>query len=707
MRGLTILAALGLALVLGSCAEPGAPRPAPSRVAAPAPVASAAPAAEAPGPGVRATLLPAAPQASVRKTPPSPAVRAGDVSLNFPGVDVQIVAKAVLGDMLGVQYSLAPDLHTPVTVVTSRPIARADVFRFVEAAFAAGGVAMTNRGGVYMVLPVEQARGQAPVVEGGVPGFATEEIKLAYVGAEQFRKLIDPVLPNVITNVDPARNVIFVAGSSGQRASVRDLVRQFDVNWLRNTSFALFVPQRTDSRLIVSSLDRLINADNAPTKGLVHLIAMDRLNGILAITTQPQYLEDVRRWIEVLDHEGESSERRIFVYRVQNGRSSDLAKVLANAFGANARNDRPRTGPEATPVTRDDLTLPGTPPGGSGGLGGSGGAQPGGLGSSGGGLQQGLGSGGGQSSGATSVDIQSDDLKVKISSDETNNAIVVYGTPRDYAVVEEALRKLDVTPYQVMIEAAITEVTLTDALRYGVQWQFAKGRDSTSLSEGATGTPVSIFPGFSFFHSGNSISAALNALESLTKINVVSAPKLMVLNNQTATLQVGDQVPIVTSSAVSTVGSNSPIVNAVEYRDTGIILKITPRVNSSGMVLLDVAQEVSDVTPTTTSNINSPTISTRKIATSIAVQDGEVIALGGLISNSQTNGKAGLPYLSRIPVLSGLLFGKNDNHGTRTELLVLLRPRVIRNVDDGRALTEDLREKLQALKPLMAKEPFP
>jgi general secretion pathway protein D len=299
-------------------------------------------------------------------------------------------------------------------------------------------------------------------------------------------------------------------------------------------------------------------------------------------------------------------------------------------------------------------------------------------------------------------------MRLTISADETNNAIVVFGTGRDYAVVEEALRKLDILPYQVLIEAAITEVSLTDNLRYGVQWNFQAGETNFALGEGETASPVRAFPGFSFFYSNNNdISATLNALEKRTNIKVISAPKLLVLNNQTAVLQVGDQVPITTQSATSVVTSNAAIVNSVEYRDTGVILKVTPRVNASGLVLLDIAQEVSDVQTNQTSKIDSPTISTRRIATSIAAQDGQVIALGGMFRNSQSFGKNGLPLLSRIPILGGLLFGSNNNQTNRTELLVILKAHVLRSIDDGRAVTEELRAKLRTLEPFKTQGTMP
>jgi general secretion pathway protein D len=660
--------ALAVPLLLQGCAAP--PRPANFQTAL---AASVEPESEPlPQPEVRATIVGGEPRAAIATQSAAVSPRSGDISLNFPAADVRAVAKAVLGDILRVPFTVSPSVTAPVTVVTSRPIARSSVLAFFEEALKAAGVALVPQNGAFLLLPVDQARASGMVVGSQSTGYGTEIVQLEFVNADEMRKLLDPILPGVISQTDPSRNALVIAGTTGQRGSARELLKQFDVNWLRNMSFALFVPQRTDSRLIVPELEKLINAPDAPTKGMVRLIAMDRLNGILAVSVQRQYLEDVRRWIEILDREGQNSEPQLFVYRVQNGRSRDLAKTLNAAFGnaseggeraiaGDTLNDRPigqepeRRAPEA-PGQKSSVPL--DQPGKAGGM------------------------------------------HAKITSDETNNALLVFGTPREYALIEEALRKLDVLPYQVLIEAAITEVSLNDDMRYGVQWNFQAGDTNFALTDGTGPNPTRVFPGFSFFYSNASdISATLNALEERTNIKVISAPKLLVLNNQTAALQVGDQVPVSTQSAVGVQNPDSPIVNTIEYRDTGVILKVTPRVNAGGLVLLDVAQEVSDVSATKTSDINSPTISTRRISTSIAVQDGQVIALGGLIRDSKSFGKTGLPLLSRLPLLGGLLFGRTNDTQRRTELIVLLKPRVIRTVEDGRAITEELRAKIRTLEP--------
>lgn len=634
-------------------------------------------------------------------SPQAVQMKDGDISLNFPSADVRVVAKAVLGDLLKLPYSVAPGLATVVTVVTPRPIARSSVIAFLEDTLRTANLALVERGGAFSIELIDQARASGGI--GSPIGFSNEIFQLQFVSADEMKRLLDPVLPGLVTQADNATGRLTLSGTTGQRNNARELLKQFDVNWLRNMSFALLVPQRSDSRLIVPELDKLINAPDAPTRGLVRLISMEKLNGILAVSSQRQYLDDVYRFVEILDREGQNNEPRLFVYRVQNGRSRDLTRTLNNAFG-NASTSG------STDSNAQAIAFEQSPDGGNGRERQSSGQTGNGQQAQ-GGAPQSLPPG--SINPGAPIDSQASGgglLRARISSDDTNNAILVYGTPREYALIEDALRKLDILPFQVLIEAAITEVSLTNDLRFGLQWNFSPDNSNGTLTESTTSLNlVRNVPGFSFaFSPSSTINGVLNTLESKTNVNVVSAPKLLVLNNQTAVLQVGDQVPIATQNSTSTIDPNAPTINSIEYRDTGVILKVTPRVNASGLVLLDVAQEVSDVNTTAArgTGINSPTISTRRISTSVAVQDGEVLALGGLIRNTQTKGKVGFPFLSQIPVIGGL-FGRQATGGNKIELIVLLKPRVLRTVDDGRAITDELRAKIKSLEPFKSSGKIP
>ncbi len=673
-----------LAMTTSSCADRLPPQP----ISAPQPPAIVAEAERA-EPQVRSTIIDGEGSPPTPAAPKPQSLKPGNISVNLPKADIRTVAASVQ-EVTGVPIEVDPTANGQVSLVTPGNVARSEIIPLFETALRTANLALVPVGNGYLVRTVAAA--QAPVAADAV-GFGTEVIILQYINAEEVKKVLDGALPGVVTAVDAPGNRVTIAGTTGQRSSARDLLKQFDVNWLRNMSFALFVPERTDARLIVPNLDKLINADNAPTRGLVRLITMDRLNGILAVSTQGQYLEDVRRWIEVLDREGESAQRRIYVYRVQNGRAHDLARTLNQTFG---NGDSDAGGGNGDPFASSDQAAGGTAPTP---------AKPQGQGNA----QQPRNPAGGTSQ--TDSDRQQGATGGRITADEVNNAIVVRATPRDYAEIEDALRLLDVPPYQVMIEAAITEVTLTDTLRYGVQWNWLTGQSNFRITDGTAMPTGPTQAGFSYFLAGNSISAALNALEQRTNVKVVSAPKLITLNNQTAALQVGDQVPIASGSAVSVENPNAPIVNSIEYRDTGVILKVTPRVNAGGLVLLDISQEVSDVNPNGptgggSATPSSPTISTRRISTSVAVQDGQVIALGGLFKDSKTFGKNGLPLLSRIPIV-GALFGNHNNTQNRTELIVLLKPHVIRTPDDGRAVTEEMRSKLRTLEPFRTQGTIP
>ncbi len=696
------------ALALAACASVADRRP-----AAPAPAPRPAPRAQAP------VAAPKADTRQVRTTivrgtpvtpppPPAPVIRpGGDVTLNFPSVDVQAVAKAVLGDVLGLKYAVDPSIHGVVTIRTPSPIRRVDVLPLFEEALKAADLALADRGGIYTVVPLSTARGSAPLVGPADTGFGNETIVLRFANAEEVKKLLDPVVPGAIAQADPARNVLIVSGTTTQRRSVRELVGQFDVDWLKGMSFALLVPQRTDARLIAPELDKLLNGPGSQSAGLVRLITMERLNGILAISAQPQYLDDVRRWVEVLDREGEAAERRLFVYHVQNGRAADLAKVLDGAFGLAApRGDDTSNVPGGSAASSNVENYGGAAPRAFGSSPSQLVVQVGGQAARGSSTSPGTSSSGqtatsGQpgAPGQPDQNSQNNPNGTTITADETNNAIVVFAIPREYTLIEDALLKLDVPPLQVLIDATISEVTLNHNLQYGIQWYFASAQSTGALTQGTTSTPVQNFPGFSFlFQHGTDVTATLNALAKITDVTVLSAPKLMVLNNHTASIEVGDQVPIATSSATSTITSGAPTVNSIEYRDTGVILKVTPRVNTGGLVLLDISQEVSDVSNTSTSTLDSPTIQQRKISTSVAVQDGETLALGGLIKNEVTKLRSTIPILGDIPIL-GHLFGDTGNILVRTELVVLLTPRVVRTPVDADAITRELRAKMHLAPP--------
>ncbi|MDH3240830.1 MAG: hypothetical protein OEO83_09195 [Alphaproteobacteria bacterium] len=492
----------------------------------------------------------------------------------------------------------------------------------------------------------------------------------------------------------------------------------FDVDWLAGLSLALVPLEFVNPEVLVKEIGAVLGQDkDNPLAGVLRFVPMARLNSVLVISTQPAYLARAQAIIEKLDQGGSGTDRQLFVYRVQNSDATALADTLGQVFGtggsAAPRDLRSILAPQLAPArvnirpgsqgsgaaTQQQAATAGRTSGtlssGAAARGGTGASRAP-FGARGGGAAQSAPAGAGSSASFT---INGSD-QIRVVADRTNNAILVWSTPVDYRMVVSVLRKLDQVPLQVLIEATIAEVTLTDSLRYGLQWFFRNGDSSVTLSTAASGAVSSSFPGFSYFLDGRNVKAVLDALETVTDLNVISSPQLMVLDNQTAELQVGDQVPIVTQQSQSTTDAASPIINSIEYRDTGIILRVTPRVNAGGLVSMTIEQEASLVSDAlTTEGIESPTFRQRRITSTVAVQSGETVVLGGLIQDSRDRSESGVPFLRSIPGL-GLLFGSKARDNNRTELLVLITPRAVTNQREVRRVTEELRQRLRAVVPL-------
>ena len=614
------------------------------------------------------------------------------ISLNFVNSDVRDVAKAILGDYLHLNYELAPDLKGTVTIQTSQPLTRSQVMPIFDQLLRLNGMAVVLSNDVYRVASISESGptvgpvSPSPRDRRGLMGYGIEVVPIKFISATEMQKLLEPLAPaQGIVHVDSARNILIIEGTQEERQTILDDIALFDVDWMAGMSFAVFNPTYIDAAELDRELTEILGKFNSPVANVVRLVPIARLNVLLAISTQPRYLEQLRGWVGRLDKPGQGSDRRVYIYRVQNGRASDLADTLNRIYGGSGQGgnapsspgEPDQSAPSAPPATaaaaapraanRDAPPPAGGPEPASNGDG------PHGL---------------------------------VITTSEPNNALVIYASPQEYQSLQAAIRDLDTAPLQVFLEASIAEVTLTDDMKYGLQYFYQP--DSSNqlvLTDAAAPAIASVLPGFSYvFTNGSSIKIILSAIASKTHVEVISSPKLLVLNNQTASLQVGDRVPVITQQAVSTVTTGAPLVNSVQYQDTGVILKLTPRVNRGGLVMLDITQEVSDVSPTTTSGIDSPTIHERKINSSVAIQDSETVALGGLIVDNRTRDISGIPFLQDIPVL-GNLFRTTHHDDTKTELIVLITPHVVDGVSTARMITDELRRKLPAVQPLLSRAP--
>jgi len=618
------------------------------------------------------------------------------ITLNFVNADIHDVAKAVLGDFLKLNYQIDPGAQGNITLQTSQPLNSKAVLPVLEQALRLNGLALVQQDGIHKIVALSNATrlGNFQTNRTLQPGFGVSVVPLRFVAVAEMQRLIEPMTPSgSILQIDPAQNLMLISGSEQERRAILDEIAMFDVDWLSGMSFALFRPGSVSAKQLTAELGQIISGPDSPVGNLVRLVPIERMNAVLAISPQPRYLEILRTWIERLDKPNETTEQRLFVYRVQNGRATDLAGTLNKVL-----------------LGQGDQTPPGTPARGAGSAPSSQGAvaPPADT------LAHNLGgvipdtqntpgftqAGRDLLYGGTGGDDKAP--RMRITADEVNNALLIMATNKEFDIIEAALRQLDASPQQVLLEASVAEVTLTNELKFGVQFFLQAGsKNSLTLSNGSSGTISASFPGLGYqFTNNGSIAGIISALDSLTHVEVLSSPQVLVLNNQTATLQVGDQVPVITQQSQSTLTTTTAVINSVQYQSTGVILKVTPRVNQGGMVMMDISQEVSSVSSTTSSGIDSPTISQRKISSTVAIHNGETVALGGLITSKKNKSNNGVPVLHNIPVI-GSLFGTNDDQLSRTELLVLITPHVVESQQRAQSVTEELRNKLPSIREMM------
>lgn len=582
--------------------------------------------------------------------------------LNLIDAPIAAAAKNVLGDILGLNYTLDSRIGGSITLQTTNAVSKSTLIDIFEATLVANGATIVQSGGTYQIVPIGEALASTPTVSvpsvaPGGPGIRVQVIELRFVSAEEMRNILSPISrEGSILRVDTARNYIMIAGTSADLSAMREAISVFDVDWMRGMSVALHPLETSKPTEVAKELETIFGTNDGPGAKIIRFVPNERLRSVLVITSRPQYLQRAASWIKQLDRLADTNEERLFVYEIQNRPADELAAVLQSVLssgGSGGPSDSVSPDLQATEITSSEDQQPAIP----------------------------VASGTSSGSAFTVV------------ADAENNALLISTTAREYERVERILQQLDVLPTQVLLEAVIAEVSLTDELKFGVRWFLENGNFSIRFTDLASSLVTPSFPGLGATYNAGDIIFTLNALSSVTDVKVISSPNLMALNNQKAVLQIGDQVPIVTQTSTGVENPNAPVINRIELKDTGVILSMTPRVNSSGRVLLDIEQEVSNVTRTTSSGIDSPTIQQRKVATRVVVNDGEALALGGLIQERKTNARGQVPILGELPVIGNAFKNKTDTIN-RTELIIFIRPRIVRNVREARSVTDEFRRKL-------------
>lgn len=661
-----------------------------------------------------------------------PLADGGAIELNFEDASVQTVAKTVLGDLLGLPFTVDPRVQGRMTLSGGRPMGRTEALATFETALRMNGAALTVGEGVYHVVPAAEVRQPGSPARFADIGTAAGAIGTAFSvyaprhgQASSLKQILEPLYPvQGMVQADPERNLLIVTGTGEERRAVIEAARGFDQDFLAGQSVGVFPLARATPGDVIDELSMIYAIKGAADEG-IRFLPVERMKAVLVVARRAAMLDQAGAWIRRLDQGGDG-ERTINVHPLQHAKAPDVARVLSRLFGSGGGDSTGGSalapnvqGARLSVDAARDAGTAGNARGGGTGLGGGSTASPASGTAAGGSLggQTGLSATptargsrnaagqGAEDPGDTGISSggTGGGAPPRVVAHTTSNSLVIYATPAEYRLIQAAIAKLDIVPQQVMIEATIAEVTLNDALRYGVQY-FLKGNGFANTRGASYGFDrsdqpglQSLLPGFNaVLGSVTDPRVVISALDSITNVKVVSSPQVVVEDNQQALLKVGDQVPVITQQVVSTTTANAPLVNAIEFRDTGVILSVTPRVNADGTVSIDVVQEVSAVSRSADTGVLTPTISQRRIESAVSVRNGQTVALGGLISEDDQGSRSGIPLLSDVPVV-GDLFAYNDRSRRRTELIVFITPRIIRDSNDARRVTEELMGRLQSL----------
>ena len=648
----------------------------------------------------------------------------GSATFNFEGESVHAVVKAILGDMLGQNYVIAPGVQGTVTLGTPKPVSPAEALNLLEMVLGWNNARLVYSGGRYNIIPSDQALAGSVAPRTGpassARGYEVRVVPLRFISASEMKKVLEPYArPCAIVSIDGTRNVITLAGTRTELENYLRTVEIFDVDWLSGMSVGVFPLQSGRATRVVADLEKVFGNDSkTPSAGMFRFMPLEGANAVLVITPQPAYLDQIQQWLERIDGAGEGS--RLFSYELKYIKARELAQRLSEVFGSSGGSG---SGNERSTGGAGNVSLmPGTDPVqiNDGGLNGNGGSVD--FGSSGsssgtGGLGSGSLSLNQRDSGNGAVTLEVDGNRVGVAAVEETNTLLVRASPSAWNSIREVVEKLDVMPMQVHIEAQIAEVSLTGDLSYGVNWYLERAMTDNGIGpfNPPGGTPGvsgpskwSTLAGSIGGVSGagavwtlvkNDAAAVITALDEVSDVRLLQTPSVFVRNNAEATLNVGSRIPISSVTVNPGLGTDNTF-SQVQYLDTGVILKVRPRVTRDGMVFLDIVQEVSSPGSEPDANGNVR-INTRRMKTEAAVEAGQTVMLAGLISDSATEGSAGIPGLSRLPVI-GALFGRKSTSSERSEVIVLITPTIVRNPQEARNLTDEYGQRFRALDPLYA-----
>lgn len=608
----------------------------------------------------------------------------GDVTFNFDDADLYEVIRS-MAEILDINYIVDPDVRGRVTIHTAGSLHRRDLFPLFFQILEANGLTAVQEGSLYHItkltdaprFPVTTRVGrdyrELPPSERVV----MQIIPLQFIDGAELIKIIKPFVSPDATIIDHDQsNTVILVDKGMSVLKALQLVENFDVDMFADVAHQFFRIDNTDVTEFAQTLDKVMGAYTDKGDDL-KIVPIESLNMLLVVGRKPRLFDRIAQLIDILDTPDDTVQPKIYFYAVKNGKADDLSGMLNTIFTSQSETER-TTGGDAAKEKKDADKAPSpTNPFAKKPAPKKDEKSAGQIGSTGGEMGTGTLRG-----------------EIKITPDTIRNALIIEAIPSDYQIIQRILERLDVLPRQVLIEATIAEIKLDDSNEFGVEWSYVKG-DGGSLSTSLLSATMGASGLNYVIGETDRWSAVLSALATEDKVNILSRPTVLASNDTAATINISTEVPLASSQYQYNDASNAPVVTTnIEYRNTGIILDVTPHINENGLVSMEISQEVSEVAGNViVAGQSYPSFFQRNVTTTLTAGHRQTIVIGGLIRENQSSGQAGVPGISKIPII-GSLFGKQSQDKSKSELVILITPRVIVNLNDVDVVTREFRDRV-------------
>jgi general secretion pathway protein D len=674
------------------------------------------------------------PSGPQRRVPPATVPSGGMVSLNFNRADlVEIIH--IIAQQLRLTYTIDPEVKGTVTINSAEPLRSEDLLPIFHQLLRMNGAVAVRTGNLYHIMPIKDGKGLArPMGQGREDSFALQVIPVRFFSVAEMKRVLTPFLqPGAEIVENPRGNFLIVMDLPSNIQRLMEIAELIDVQVFAGTRMEIYQPKVASAEELAQEMTKVMQsfASSSPQADsfTAQFIALPRINQLLVISHSEAAWTYAKRWLDRVDIVAEGPGRRIFIYPVENGKATELADVLSQALG------QPTTGRRDTTRTLQELHR--STPGGMNPTPGRGTTGTGSFGtpSSFGQQSQPLGAYAAVPAPAQvtpppavvppttppaptvprppvpTPQAPPPQEQLRIVPDPATNSLIIYGSVQEFQNIKNILKELDAIPRQVLIEAMILQVDLNDTESLGVDIEILRrGRvtifGQTFNSRGGLrtlGDNLPIAPtfgsgsGLSGIFGGKDVQAIVNALMTDSRVKLISSPSVLAADNRPARIQVGSEEPIPTGTITQAVGGVAQSTS-IQYRNTGRILTILPQVNSRGLVNLQIKAEVSARGDDVTVGQDSfPAFNTQDAETTAVVHDGETLVIGGLIGERKSKTRLGIPYLMDIPVV-GRFFGTTTDEARRTELIMLITPRVIRGRDEAQTVSEEFKSQMRAVR---------